>query len=129
MTKIISVVVLDEDEYPHVLYTGNTDNFHPFELVLMYAKSKKVKSILSQANFDPLTCGEGLYLVADTDKMEKFILYSVGNTGYFRNYYEFEKIERVAVCITDILNPKNIKSSFDSIMQELILRKRKIYNV
>ena len=116
--KYYFLVSQKDGERPELLYSCK-EKKNVFELVLKYYADHKIKGIIDEQSFEPWSLEEGLYLVSQNKANNDFMVYSVMNTGWVRNFMEFEKVARLVLTEHDLTDRPTDSDDKTIVMTEL----------
>jgi len=116
--KYFFLVSQKEGHRPELLYSCK-DRKNIFELVLKYYADHNIKGIVDEASFDPWSLEEGSYLVSQNKMNNDFMVYSIKNTGWVRNYMECESLARIVLTEHELTNRPTDSDDKTIVMSEL----------
>ena len=116
--KYFFLISQKNDEHPQILYSCK-ERKNIFELVLKYYTDNDIKGIIDSESFEPWSLQEGSYLVSQSRANNDFMVYKVMNTGWVRDYLEFEKVARIILTDHELTDRPTDNDDKTNVMTEL----------
>lgn len=116
--KYFFLVSQKDGERPEILYSCK-ERKNIFELVLKYYTDNDIKGIIDSESFEPWSLQEGSYLVSQSRANNDFMVYKVMNTGWVRDYMEFERVARIILTDHELTDRPTDNDDKTNVMTEL----------